>query len=140
MKLVPTIDIPEQELEFTFVRSSGPGGQNINKVATAVQLRFDLRNSPSLPVEVKERLAKLAGIHMTRDGELVLIARRYRTQLQNRQAVIKRLAVLVEKALVGPKERHPTRPSTTSKRKRMDNKKRHGALKRNRQTKSVDDY
>ena len=113
MEIKPGFTIPENELIFSFVRSSGPGGQNVNKVATAAQLRFDVRNSPSLTAEMKERLISLAGSRMTQDGILVIEAKRYRTQEQNRADALLRLAVLLEKASHRPKVRHATRPSLT---------------------------
>ena len=125
--------IPAEEISFDFIRSSGPGGQNVNKVATAVQLRFDVRNSPSLPEDVRRRLIKLAGKHMTEDGVLVIEARRYRTQERNRQDAIDRLHRLVEKALVPPVKRVPTRPSFGAVNARLTGKKQRGELKRRRQ-------
>ena len=133
MEAKPGPRIPENELIFSFVRSSGQGGQNVNKVATAAQLRFDVRNSPSLSVEVKERLARLAGARMTQDGTLVIEARRYRTQEQNRADALLRLAVLLEKATHPPRVRHATRPSLTARVKRVETKKKRGAVKKLRQ-------
>ena len=116
MEITPTLSIPDNELTFTFVRSSGPGGQNVNKVATAAQLRFDVRNSPSLSVEVKERLAKLAGIRMTQDGILIIEARRYRTQEQNRADALLRLIGLDPKSCTSSKNQacHPTQSGSTN--------------------------
>lgn len=125
--------IPAEEISFVFIRSSGPGGQNVNKVATAVQLRFDARNSPSLPEDVKRRLIRLAGKRMTEDGVLVIEARRYRSQERNRQDAIARLYRLVEKALVPPVRRVPTRPSSAAVNARLTGKKLRGELKRRRQ-------
>lgn len=125
--------IPAEEISFVFVRSSGPGGQNVNKVATAVQLRFDVRDTPSLPEDVKRRLIRLAGKRMTEEGMLVIEARRYRTQERNRQDAIARLYRLVEKALVPPERRVPTRPSSAAVNARLTGKKRRGELKRRRQ-------
>ena len=124
--------IPLDEITCEFIRSSGPGGQNVNKVATACQLRFDVANSPSLPVEVKARLIKLAGKRMSEDGVLVIEARRYRTQEQNRADAISRLEALIQKARVRPVMRRPTRPSASSKAARLDAKKKHGDTKRSR--------
>ncbi len=124
------ITIPDSELSFSFVRSSGPGGQNVNKVATAAQLRFDLRNSPSLPAEVKERLAKLAGSRLTQDGMLMIEAKRYRSQEQNRADALLRLAALIEKATHRPRVRHATRPSLSARVKRVETKKKRGAVKK----------
>jgi len=133
MEIKPGLTIPDSELNFSFVRSSGPGGQNVNKVATAAQLRFDVRNSPSLPADVKERLVKLAGARITQDGMLVIEAKRYRTQEQNRADALMRLAVLVEKATHRPRVRHATRPSLTARIKRVETKKKRGAVKKLRQ-------
>jgi ribosome-associated protein len=103
--------IPEQELTFEFIRSSGPGGQNVNKVSTAVRLRFDVRNSAALADEVKLRLLVLAGRRATKEGELVLLGQRHRTQEKNRQDVVERLEELVARALVAPRKRRATRPT-----------------------------
>ena len=134
MEITPTLSIPDNELTFSFVRSSGPGGQNVNKVATAAQLRFDVRNSPSLPAEVKERLIKLAGYRMTQDGVLVIEAKRYRAQEQNRADALLRLTVLLEKAARRPRVRHATRPSLAARVKRVESKKKRGAVKKQRQS------
>jgi ribosome-associated protein len=125
--------VNDKELEFSFIRADGPGGQNVNKVATAVQLRFDVLNSESLPEEVKARLVKLAGKRMTQDGVLVLEARRFRTQEKNREDALARLRLLVQKALEKPKTRRRTKPSVASIEKRLDTKKKRGEIKRNRQ-------
>ncbi len=135
LQITPTLSIPDDELTCTFVRASGPGGQNVNKVATAVQLRFDVRNSPSLTEEVKARLVKLAGNKMTQDGMLVIEAKRYRAQEQNRSDAEQRLTALIQKALFKPKRRRPTRPTMASQIRRVDSKKRRGAVKRIRQSK-----
>ncbi len=124
------IFLDEAELHFDFIRSSGPGGQNVNKVATAVQLRFDVRNSPALPPEVKERLVKLAGKQVTDEGVLIIEARKYRTQEQNRLAATQRLVVLIQKALEKPKIRKATRPSLTARAARMGDKKKRANIKR----------
>jgi ribosome-associated protein len=130
IEITPTFSLDESEISLDFIRSSGPGGQNVNKVATAVQLRFDLRNSPSLPADVKERLVKLAGSRMTDEGFLLIEAKRYRTQEQNRADAILRLAELVRKALVKPKIRKKTKPSVTASAARVFEKKRRGAIKK----------
>jgi ribosome-associated protein len=130
---IPQGSIDDKELEFSFIRADGPGGQNVNKVATAVQLRFDVLNSESLPEEVKARLVKLAGKRMTQDGVLVLEARRFRTQEKNREDALARLRLLVQKALEKPKTRRRTKPSVASIEKRLDTKKKRGEIKRNRQ-------
>lgn len=124
--------IPENELSITFIRSTGPGGQNVNKVATAAQLHFDVRNSPSLTAEVKQRLVRLAGKRMTSDDVLVIEARRYREQERNRQDAIDRLNRLIEKALTPPEKRVPTRPTAGSVTARLEDKKRRGDKKRKR--------
>jgi len=126
------IEIDEDEIRFDFVRSSGPGGQNVNKVATAVQLRFDVANSPSLPDDVRERLVRLAGRRMTSDGVLVIDARRYRTQERNRRDALDRLIKLVARAAVKPKRRKPTAPSRAARQRRLDEKRKRGTLKKQR--------
>ena len=132
MKTGPAI--PENELSISFVRSSGPGGQNVNKVATAAQLRFDVRNSPYLAEEVKERLARLAGSRMTQEGILVIEAKRFRTQEQNRADALERLAGLLERAAHRPRVRHATRPSLAARVRRVEAKKIRGAVKKQRRT------
>ncbi|MCK4795314.1 MAG: aminoacyl-tRNA hydrolase [Desulfobacteraceae bacterium] len=124
-----TIAIDEREIHQEFIRSSGPGGQNVNKVATAVQLRFDVRNSPSLPDDVRERLVRLAGRRFTEDGLLIIDARRFRTQERNRQDAIDRLVELIRKASEKPKLRRKTRPTLASKRRRLETKRRRGETK-----------
>ena len=139
VEITPALSIPLSELVLSFVRSSGPGGQNVNKVATAVQLRFDVLNSPSLPEPVKTRLLAKAGARATRDGMIVITADRHRTQPLNRADAIARFAELVRSAALVPRKRRPTKPTLASKRRRMDTKTRRGAVKALRQTKpSVD--
>lgn len=121
--------IEDSELVESFVRSSGPGGQNVNKLATAVQLRFDVRHSPSLPHEVRARLERLAGKRLTRDGVLVIIAQRHRTQERNRADAVERLVELIRAAAVRPTPRRPTRPTLGSKVRRLEGKKRRGGIK-----------
>ena len=136
-----TVKIDDSELQLEFIRASGPGGQNVNKVSSAVQLRFDVRASPNLTVEVKERLVKLAGIRMTQDGVLVIEAKRYRSQEHNRLDAIQRLVVLIQKALERPEIRRKTRPSFSARAARVDEKKHRGAIKRTRREKtSQPDY
>lgn len=124
------IKIDEEEIKFSFIRSSGPGGQNVNKVSSAVQLRFDVRNSASLPAAVKVRLEKLAGQRLTASGELVIEARRYRTQEQNRWDALQRFMALVRAAAAAPKLRKSTQPTLTAKAKRRAAKKHRAELKR----------
>ena len=124
------VKIDESEIQYDFIRASGPGGQNVNKVSSSVQLRFDIRNSPSLESEVKERLIKLAGSRVTDDGILIIEAKKYRTQEQNRYDATQRLIAWVQKALEKPKVRKATRPSLTAKAARVGDKKKRGELKR----------
>jgi len=124
------ISIDEREIEENFVRSSGPGGQNVNKLSTAVQLRFDVRKSPSLPDDVRHRLERLAGTRLTRDGVLIIIAQRHRTQPRNRQDAIDRLVDLVRSAAVAPRLRRATRPTKASRERRVQSKKHRAGLKR----------
>lgn len=132
IEVTPTLKLSESEIQYEFIRASGPGGQNVNKVASSVQLRFDVRNSPSLFPDVKERLIKLAGSRMTDEGVLIIEAKRYRTQEQNRFDAIQRLITLIQKALEKPKVRRATRPSLTAKAARVGDKKKHGEIKRTR--------
>lgn len=133
--VTPFISIDEDELSETFIRGSGPGGQNVNKVATAVQLRFDVRNSPSLPDDVKARLAGLAGRRLTLDGVLVIMANRHRTQERNREDARARLVELIRQATERPKPRRPTRPTLGSKKRRLEAKSQRSEVKRNRGSK-----
>jgi ribosome-associated protein len=130
IEVTSTLHIDESEIQYDFMRASGPGGQNVNKVASAVQLRFDIRNSPSLPIDVKERLIKQAGSRVTGDGILIIEAKRYRTQEQNRFDATQRLIAWIQKALEKPKIRKATRPSVTAKAARLGDKKKHGEIKR----------
>ena len=134
IEITPSLQIDERQLQIDFVRASGPGGQNVNKVATAAQLRFDVQKS-SLPEEVKERLISLAGKRITNEGILVIEAKRFRTQEQNRDDAIQRFIDLMRKALVEPKARKKTRPTQASQEERLKEKKRRGEIKKMRQNK-----
>ncbi len=134
LEITPSLQIDERELQIDFIRASGPGGQNVNKVATAVQLRFDVHAS-ALPEEVKARLRHLGGKRMTGEGVLMIEAKRFRTQEQNREDAIQRFVELVRKSLVKPKARKKTKPSAASKEKRLKEKKRRGENKKLRQSK-----
>jgi ribosome-associated protein len=133
IEITPSFSLDENELQFSFIRSSGPGGQNVNKVATAVQVRFDV-NQSSLPSEVKERLRRLAGNRMTSEGELLIEAKRFRNQEQNRQDALDRFVGLVQRAFEKPKTRRRTKPTAQSREKRLKEKKQRGEIKRNRQS------
>jgi ribosome-associated protein len=130
--ITPKISIDEREIREEFVHSSGPGGQNVNKVATAVKLRFDVLHSPSLPDEVRQRLIQLAGKRMNRKGELIIDARRFRTQETNRKDAVDRLILLVRKATQKPKPRFKTKPTRSSRERRMEVKHRRSEVKQGR--------
>jgi ribosome-associated protein len=132
IEITPTFAIDDNELQFSFVRASGPGGQNVNKVATAVQLRFDVIRS-SLPPDVRERLRHLAGKRLTDDGVLLIEAKKHRTQEQNRDDALQRLVTLLRRAFEKPKVRTKTRPTKASREKRLKEKKQRGEIKRMRQ-------
>jgi ribosome-associated protein len=133
------ISLDESEIEESFIRASGPGGQNVNKVATAVQLRLDLRHSPSLPAEVRERAERLAGRRLTRDGTLVITAQRYRSQERNRQDALDRLIELIRRAVPPPTPRRPTKPGAAAERRRLQAKARRAAIKELRRPAANDD-
>lgn len=132
LQITETLGIEESEIQEEFIRSSGPGGQNVNKVSTAVQLRFDVAGSPSLPDDVRERLIGLAGKRMTRDGILVIQAQRHRTQEQNRRDALERFVDLVRAAAVKPRNRHRTKPTQASKERRLEAKRQRSRLKAQR--------
>jgi ribosome-associated protein len=132
MEITPTLTIDDAEIEERFVRASGPGGQNVNKVATAVQLRFDASRSRSLTEEVRERLRALAGTRMTTEGVVVIDARTFRTQAENREDARKRLIALLRQAIVRPKRRRKTKPTAASREQRLTTKKRRSDTKRDR--------
>jgi len=121
--------LDDGEIEETFVRASGPGGQNVNKVSSAVQIRFDLSGSRSLPEDLRERLGRFAGRRLTRDGVIVIIAQRYRTQERNRQDALDRLIALIRRAAVPPVPRRPTKPSRAAKERRLQAKAKRSAIK-----------
>jgi ribosome-associated protein len=129
IRITNHIGIDERELEERFIRASGPGGQNVNKLSTAVQLRFDVRHSPSLRDDVRARLERLAGQRLTNDGVLVITAQRHRTQERNRQDALDRLIELIRRAAVAPKPRRPTKPTKGSKERRLQGKKQRSTIK-----------
>ena len=139
IEITANIAIDPGEIVESFIRASGPGGQNVNKVATAVQLRFDLRASPSLPGAVRDRAEALAGKRLTKDGVLVITADRFRSQERNREDALARLVALLRAAARRPALRRPTRPSTGAKRRRLDEKSRRGAIKKLRRSKPSED-
>ena len=137
MNLIPvtdTIALSQSEIQLEFIRASGPGGQNVNKVSSAVQLRFDAAGSSTINHVIYERLKKIAGRRMTTAGVLILKANRFRSQDQNRQDAVNRLVLLIRRATEKPKHRHPTRPSAASRQRRLAAKRHHGEIKRRRKT------
>lgn len=138
LQITPTIRIDEGELQFEYIRASGPGGQNVNKVATAVQLRFDIANSPALASNIKGRLIQLAGKRVNADGVLLIEAKRFRTQEKNREDAIHRFTLLVQKAAAKPKKRIKTAPTKASRERRLKAKKQRGEIKKRRRDKSFE--
>ncbi len=137
-RITDSIEIDEAELEESFVRSSGPGGQNVNKVSSAVQLRFDARRSPALPNDVAVRLIRLAGRRATKEGVIVIVAQAHRDQTRNRAEARERLFALIRQAAVKPKPRRPTKVPKAQKRQRLEGKKRRSEIKRHRSGKGFD--
>jgi len=133
IRVTDTIVLDETEFEESFVRSSGPGGQNVNKLSTAVQLRFDVRRSPSLPNDVAVRLMRAAGSRLTNEGVLVIVAQRHRTQERNRADARERLVEMIREAATPPKPRRATKPTKASKQRRLETKKRRSGIKSLRQ-------
>ena len=138
IRITHSISIDEGELDEQFIRSSGPGGQNVNKLASAVQLRFDVRHSPNLPNDVRARLERLAGRRLTRDGVLVITAQRHRTQERNRADARDRLIELIRDAAVPPVPRRPTRPPRASRERRIESKKHRASIKGQRRNPRMD--
>jgi len=130
IRITESIALDDSEIAESFVRSAGPGGQNVNKLATAVQLRFDVRRSPSLPPAVRQRLERLAGRRLTVEGVLVITAQRHRTQERNREDARERLIELIRRAAVPPVPRRPTKPTVASRKRRLESKQRRSKIKR----------
>ena len=139
IEVAPGVAIDEREIEVSYILASGPGGQNVNKVATAAQLRFDARRSPALSDDTRARLEVLAGSRLTSDGVIVITARRFRTQARNREDAVGRLVELIRAALHRPAPRRPTRPTRGARERRMEEKGRRGAIKRGRRPGALDD-
>lgn len=139
IRVTGSLAIDPDEIQESFVRAAGPGGQHVNTTSTAVQLRFDVRRSPSLPDHVRQRLERLAGRRLTSDGVLVLVAQGHRSQLRNREEALARLVELIREATHKPKPRVKTKVSRATKRRRVDDKKRHGAVKSLRKARPSDD-
>ena len=134
IQVSPTLALDEREIQEEFIRAEGPGGQNVNKVSTAIQIRFDALHSPSLPEPVRQRLMRMAGSRLTKDGVLIITARRFRTQAQNREDALDQLIDLLRRAEIRPKPHLKTRPTLASKRKRFEDKQHQGAKKRLRRS------
>ena len=139
IRVTGSLSIDPDEIQESFVRAAGPGGQHVNTTSTAVQLRFDVRRSPSLPEDVRQRLERLAGRRLTRDGVLVLVAQGQRSQLRNREEALARLIDLIREATHKPTPRVKTKVSRAAKRRRVDDKKRHGTIKSLRKARPSDD-
>ncbi|MDQ0468787.1 alternative ribosome rescue aminoacyl-tRNA hydrolase ArfB [Labrys wisconsinensis] len=139
IEITPTLHIDESEIEESFVRASGPGGQNVNTTSTAVQLRFDVRRSPSLPNDVAVRLMKLAGSRLTQDGVIVIAAQTHRSQKMNREEALARLVELIREATARPKPRRPTKPTKASQERRLQHKDKRSTVKAGRRSRPAED-
>jgi len=138
IEITPSVQIGDEEIELVFIRSPGPGGQNVNKVSSAVQLRFNVQGSASIPLDLKQRLIKLEGRRLTSEGVLIIEARQYRSQERNRQAALERLVRLIQQACEPPKPRHKTKPTRASTLRRLESKRKRGEIKRIRRESGSD--